>query len=399
MKSSLKATTAMLIFSMILVVFGQLSVAYCESTSISDKALAYIENVLPLDMECYTVTPKGTYEPPKLANTTYRAEFVSFELNSSGSLLWANCQFRDGVQYTCSLQVSGLPISDRPYANLAEVTRSILEKHHAQTGVDASKLIIMLDAIEPTIKSQTVTWGNLRLAVTQTKFIIPSLVMRDGSLHVASSGTSFDTASFSWSLFGSVKGQYFFIDYRDGVFYDLTDNHLIGEINTDGANMVFSNNNNTLNAASTSNPVLDITPPIIASVSIQNKSYSSNEIPLTFNINENVSKITYSLDDKSNMTITGNTTITGLSNGVHNLTIYATDYAGNIGTTQTINFNVIKAAENPSQVKQQVQPQSFPTASVIAAFISVTVFLVGVIIYFKRFSTSSRNLKKKLSYF
>lgn len=99
------------------------------------------------------------------------------------------------------------------------------------------------------------------------------------------------------------------------------------------------------------------------------------------------------------MTITGNTTVTGLSNGVHNLAIYATDYVGNIGATETINFNVIKVAENPSQVKQQVQPQSFPTASVIAAVISVTVFLVGVIIYFKRFSTSSRNLKKKLSYF
>lgn len=169
---------------------------------------------------------------------------------------------------------------------MVEETRCILEDHQAQTGVDTAKLTKLLDAVEPTIKSQIVTWGNIRLEVAQTKFVIPSLIMRDGSLHLVSSGTSLDSASVRWSLLGNPKSQYFYIDYRNGVFYDLTDNHLIGEINTDGANMVSSNNNNTVNAASTSNQVLGITPPIIASVSVQNKTYSSTEIPLEFSIDE-----------------------------------------------------------------------------------------------------------------
>lgn len=87
MKSSLKAATAMLIFSMLLVTFGRLSVAYSEPTSVQDKALAYIENVLPLDMASYIVKPESSY-----------MESNSFSLNSSeGKALYAICTFRNGV--------------------------------------------------------------------------------------------------------------------------------------------------------------------------------------------------------------------------------------------------------------------------------------------------------------
>jgi hypothetical protein len=52
-------------------------------------------------------------------------------------------------------------------------------------------------------------------------------------------------------------------------------------------------------------------------------------------VNEPTSWIGYSLDNKPNVTITGNTTLTGLSNSSHNVIVYATDLAGNTGSNAT----------------------------------------------------------------
>lgn len=379
MRSSWKVVSAMLFIIFILLTFGQLSVVYSDSSSVSDKALAYIQNVLPLDMGCYTITPRGIYEPPKIANTTYRTESISFILNSSGSLLAANCVFHDGVHYACSLQVlSGSPISDRSYADLAEVTRSILEKHQVQTGVDTTKLTRMLDMVDSTTRLQIMTWGNIKLVVTHTG-LATGLKMENVSLHVDPT-TMVGITSFYWALvFNGTEKMFFFIDFANGTFHSLYDEHMVGEIDTSGSNIIVSSlDNNTVSNTLVSTPPLDTTPPRISGVSIENKTYISNEIPLEFNIDENISKITYSLDGQANVTIAGNTTITGLSSGAHNLTIYATDYAGNVGASETIPFSVAQETES------QPEPQPFPTVSVAAALVSVIVFFVGLKFFFKK---------------
>jgi hypothetical protein len=78
----------------------------------------------------------------------------------------------------------------------------------------------------------------------------------------------------------------------------------------------------------------------------------------------------YSLDSQPKVQITGNTTLTGLSNGAHNLTVYAQDVAGNTGVSETVYFRV----EIP-----------FPTAPVaVASAVTVAVVGVGLLVYFKR---------------
>ena len=69
------------------------------------------------------------------------------------------------------------------------------------------------------------------------------------------------------------------------------------------------------------------------------------------------------------MTISGNKTLTGLSNGVHNVTVYACDAAGNVGASETICFSV----EVP-----------FPTTMVIAPIASVAFVGTGFLVYFKK---------------
>jgi hypothetical protein len=123
-----------------------------------------------------------------------------------------------------------------------------------------------------------------------------------------------------------------------------------------------------LNGSSTVNFTIDL-PPKISILSLGNKTYNTSNVKLDFTVNEPISEVAYSLDGKDNVTITGNTTLTGLSNGVHNVTVYAWDEAGNVGASETICFRV----EVP-----------FPTALVTASTASVAVVGVGLLAYFKK---------------
>jgi hypothetical protein len=121
----------------------------------------------------------------------------------------------------------------------------------------------------------------------------------------------------------------------------------------------------------------DVTSPIISVFSPQDKAYDTPDVPLNFTVNEPVSQIAYSLDGQENVTIHGNTTLTNLPYGKHNVTIYAIDEAGNVGTSETINFT-ISAPEQP-------EPEAFPSELVATASgASITIVGVGLLVYFKK---------------
>lgn len=80
----------------------------------------------------------------------------------------------------------------------------------------------------------------------------------------------------------------------------------------------------------------------------------------------------HSLDGQDNVTVVGNGTLADLSNGLHNITVYAKDEFENIGTSETITFNV--------EVPKSVCAVSVATAS------AATLAVVGVslLAYFKK---------------
>ncbi|MCJ7632509.1 hypothetical protein MUP77_08985 [Candidatus Bathyarchaeota archaeon] len=123
--------------------------------------------------------------------------------------------------------------------------------------------------------------------------------------------------------------------------------------------------------------ITDTTPPSISILSIENKTYFTAEVPLNFAVSEPTSGITYCLDNMSNVTIAGNSTLTGLSNGSHDLTAYAWDTAGNIGASGTIKFTIAQETEFQS-------PKPFPTTLVIASIASVAAIGLGLLVYFKK---------------
>lgn len=86
-------------------------------------------------------------------------------------------------------------------------------------------------------------------------------------------------------------------------------------------------------------PYPDTTPPIITISSPENKAYATISVPLVFAVDECACWIGYSVDGESNVTITGNTTLT-LSEGSHRIKVYANDTHGNMGWSDTISFMV-----------------------------------------------------------
>ncbi|WNZ29640.1 MAG: hypothetical protein IAX21_01860 [Candidatus Bathyarchaeota archaeon] len=85
----------------------------------------------------------------------------------------------------------------------------------------------------------------------------------------------------------------------------------------------------------------DSTAPVIYIISPESTTYSTGDVDLTFTLNEEVSWIGYSLDGADNQTITGNVTLSSLSDGSHSLIVYATDLVGNTGASNVVNFDVL----------------------------------------------------------
>ena len=103
---------------------------------------------------------------------------------------------------------------------------------------------------------------------------------------------------------------------------------------------------------------VDSTPPSISSLSVENKTFNTNTVLLSFFVSK-PSALTYSLDGQQNVSIAGNTTLTGLSDGSHSLIVYADDLAGNIVHSDLSNFTVNTATPSPVVTSS---PTTFPTA-------------------------------------
>ena len=113
----------------------------------------------------------------------------------------------------------------------------------------------------------------------------------------------------------------------------------------------------------------DFIPPKITVSNLQNRTYDTSSVELDFTVSEAASQILYCLDGKENQTITGNMTLTGLENGAHNVTLYASDLAGNDANPKTLHFTVA----------------AFPIVPVVAAITTAALSCgLGLLIYFKK---------------
>jgi hypothetical protein len=116
-------------------------------------------------------------------------------------------------------------------------------------------------------------------------------------------------------------------------------------------------------------------PAILPNVTLllpQDGKFNTSDVPLDFAVDQPISQFKYSLDGQENVTVTGNTTLTGLANGYHNVTVYAMDESGNTGASETLFFRV-------------EAPEPFPVLTVAAASVAaVAVLGAGLLVYFRK---------------
>ncbi len=124
---------------------------------------------------------------------------------------------------------------------------------------------------------------------------------------------------------------------------------------------------------------VDTTTPNISDLSIENETYLTTDIPLSFNTNESTSWLGYRLDNQANQTVNGNFTLEGLTEGAHSLVIYANDTFGNMGKSDTVYFTVANPTPSPKSIEYYVA-EWIPYA-IIAL---VIVLSLGVLVYFKQ---------------
>jgi hypothetical protein len=126
---------------------------------------------------------------------------------------------------------------------------------------------------------------------------------------------------------------------------------------------------------------VETTTPKIKVLSPINQAYTETSVPLMFTVDK-TNWTGFSVDGKENNTISGNFTLYGLPNGLHNLTVYANDTYGNMGKSETISFATAVA-----------EPEFFPVVPVAAVFLVVVALVAaGLLVYYKR----KRSLVKKL---
>jgi N-acetylneuraminic acid mutarotase len=124
----------------------------------------------------------------------------------------------------------------------------------------------------------------------------------------------------------------------------------------------------------------DKQPPKITVLSPKDQAYLPN-LTVEFTTNKPIGSIQLGIDGKSLISVSGNTSIS-LQQGKHNLTVYAVDYFGNIGASDTVTFTVSETIDTP-----------FPLSIVAAVgflFLVAGIVLVWVFFGRKKEKTSER---------
>jgi len=154
----------------------------------------------------------------------------------------------------------------------------------------------------------------------------------------------------------------------------------------------FESSNSEVGSAETSEVSVSVeeNPEPVVSVTEPDDGYHDGSVNLSVSADKSISSWSYSLDGSANQSFTPNTTISGLSEGSHSLTVYATDSSGNTGSTSR-NFDVDLTGPttsfNADSTGSGEQGQSYVYTSV-----SAIDSLSGVSSVVERFNDGNRTL-------
>ena len=114
---------------------------------------------------------------------------------------------------------------------------------------------------------------------------------------------------------------------------------------------------------------------------LENQTYKTDAIPLNFYANEQVSQIAYSIDNQSNVTTSGNSTLSGLAEGVHSINVYAADAQGHWVYFDAAKFAIVKPATSTT---------FSPMLLLFISLIIVVIALMFILVFFRRIRAENK---------
>lgn len=162
-KVCVRAIILLIVFYLI----GSFSYAFATQSVAQEKAIGFIEKVLPVDLTKYNLTLTRYQKimgPSDLAGFT--SEVVEFTLDSKESTLVVTCIVQNNILISCNvIAKKGPVISDRQYANLVESVKTFLERYQTWTKVDSSDMINMLAGLDIT-KDSSIAADNIKFTLS-----------------------------------------------------------------------------------------------------------------------------------------------------------------------------------------------------------------------------------------
>jgi parallel beta-helix repeat protein len=195
-------------------------------------------------------------------------------------------------------------------------------------------------------------------------FINNPLQVIDSSTEDSSVSPSINTWSVSFPVGGNYWSDYTGIDVKSGSAQNETGSDNFG----DTPYVINSINKDLL-------PLMPFgSPPAVSIITPENKTYSSTSISLNYDVSEAASWVGYSLDSATNVSITGNTTLSGLSAGAHSLIVYVEDVDGNQGASEIVYFTIAQGGSS-----LEAFPEWILTVIILVVVATILFFFVKII--------------------
>ena len=197
--------------------FGQFSYVSSDTSILQEKSQTYINNVLPFDMNQYSIVFRSEYSLPSGPNDPTIWESVTYDLKSNSSTIHVVFVFMNGVLKQCGIQpLSGSPISDHSYTNMAQVAARVLGKLGECIGIDSSDLVRMLSLVDET-KTMNLTQGDVNLSVY--KMSIPTTFPP-----TTNASNSINSTNFAWTISrNGVVFNHVSLTFDNGVLKNIED--------------------------------------------------------------------------------------------------------------------------------------------------------------------------------
>ena len=156
--------------------------------------------------------------------------------------------------------------------------------------------------------------------------------------------------------------------FGKGTLNNLTNGfHTLKSFSTDTQGNILSDSRTFLVNTTITFPTLLLSP--------TNTTYNSKEIPVTYTINESQYMVFYRLDNSGYTRLTGNMTLSGLTEGQHTISAHASNLTTGLYTKQTTNFTI--DTKNPTPTPTPTVPEFSWLAILPFLLVMLTVAVVS----------------------